>query len=201
MTRGTNLMQQLWFIIINYLYMFRASISLSSGVQVVCYCIWCSAQGVVAVVARSRCLVLCTVCKFITDMLPNYYLLLRFIYTHSPFCLGRQPQWARASSFTRFLDHIQRRTTIGRTPLDEWSARRWDLYLTTHNTCNRQTNIHAPDGLRTLNLSRQAAADPRLRPRGHWDRNSPFIIIHNLRDWLASCLGRLTLCDEDVHNG
>jgi len=49
------------------------------------------------------------------------------------------PQWARASSFTRFLDHTQRRTTVGRTPLDEWSARRRDLYLTTHNTHNRQT--------------------------------------------------------------
>jgi len=29
------------------------------------------------------------------------------------------PQWAKASSFTRFLDHIQRHTTVGRTPLDE----------------------------------------------------------------------------------
>jgi hypothetical protein len=29
------------------------------------------------------------------------------------------PQWAWASSFTRFLDHTQRRTTVGRTPLDE----------------------------------------------------------------------------------
>jgi hypothetical protein len=28
-------------------------------------------------------------------------------------------QWARASPFTKFLDHTQRRTTIGRTPLDE----------------------------------------------------------------------------------
>jgi hypothetical protein len=25
------------------------------------------------------------------------------------------PQWARSSSFTRFLDHTQRRTTVGRT--------------------------------------------------------------------------------------
>ena len=41
------------------------------------------------------------------------------------------------SSFTRFLYHTQRRTTVGRTPLDEWSARRRDLYLTTHNTHNR----------------------------------------------------------------
>ena len=51
------------------------------------------------------------------------------------------PQSAMASSFTRFLDHTQRRTTVGRTPLDEWSARRRDLYLTTHNTHNRQTSM------------------------------------------------------------
>jgi len=47
------------------------------------------------------------------------------------------PQWARAFSFTRFLDHTQRRTTVSRTPLDEWSARRRDLNLTTHNTHNK----------------------------------------------------------------
>ena len=29
------------------------------------------------------------------------------------------PQWARVSSFMRFLDHTQRRTKVGRTPLDE----------------------------------------------------------------------------------
>jgi len=33
-----------------------------------------------------------------------------------------------------------RRTTFVRTPLDEWSARRSDLYLTAHNTRNRQTS-------------------------------------------------------------
>ena len=50
------------------------------------------------------------------------------------------PQWARASSFTRFPDHTQRRATASRSPLDEWSARLRDLYLTTHNTHNRQTS-------------------------------------------------------------
>jgi hypothetical protein len=29
------------------------------------------------------------------------------------------PQWARASSFTAFLGHTRRRTTVGRIPLDE----------------------------------------------------------------------------------
>ena len=33
--------------------------------------------------------------------------------------------------------HTQRRTTVGRTPLDEWSARRRDLYLTTLTTDKR----------------------------------------------------------------
>jgi hypothetical protein len=51
------------------------------------------------------------------------------------------PHWSMASSFTRFLDHKQRRTTVGGTFLDEWSARHRDLYLTTHNTYNKQTSM------------------------------------------------------------
>jgi len=78
------------------------------------------------------------------------------------------PQWASASSFTRFLDHTKRRTTVARTPLDEWSARRRDLYLKTHNTYNKHPC--SPGGIRTHNHSRRAAIDLRLRPRGHWDR-------------------------------
>jgi len=34
-----------------------------------------------------------------------------------------------------------RHTTLGRTPLDVWSARLRDLYATTHNTHNRQTSM------------------------------------------------------------
>ena len=88
-------------------------------------------------------------------------------------CLWRcDPTRVMASSFLRFLDHTQRRTTFGITPVDEWSARRRDLYLTTHNTHNRQY-IHAPGGIRTHDLRRRAAADLRLRPRGHWNRPPP----------------------------
>jgi len=43
------------------------------------------------------------------------------------------------SSFLRFLYHTQRRITVDRSPLDDWSARRRDLYPTTQNTHNRQT--------------------------------------------------------------
>jgi len=53
------------------------------------------------------------------------------------------PQWAGSSSFTRSLDHTQGRTALSRTPLDEWSARRRYLYLTTLNT-HKQSDIHVP---------------------------------------------------------
>jgi hypothetical protein len=43
--------------------------------------------------------------------------------------------------FFMFLDHTQQRSTVGRTPLDEWSARRRVLYLTTHNTHNKQISM------------------------------------------------------------
>ena len=35
---------------------------------------------------------------------------------------------------------------------------------------SQETDIHAPGGIRIHNPSKRAAADPRLRPRGHWDR-------------------------------
>ena len=49
-----------------------------------------------------------------------------------------------------FLDHTQRRATVGRTPLDEWSACHRDLYLTTHNIHNRQTSM-TPVGFEPTN--------------------------------------------------
>ena len=59
--------------------------------------------------------------------------------------------------------------TLVRTPLDEWSAHRRDLYLITHNT--RQTSM-PPGGIRTCNPSKRAVADSSIRPLGHWDRPS-----------------------------
>jgi len=66
------------------------------------------------------------------------------------------------------LSHSGRHTTLGSTPLDGWSARRRDLYLTTHNTHKWETSI-SPGGIRTHNRSTRAAADPHLRSRGNWD--------------------------------
>jgi len=87
-----------------------------------------------------------------------------------------------ASSFLIFLDHTQRRTTVGMTPLYEWSARRRDLYLTTHDTHNRQISMR-PGGIRTHDLSRRAAADLRLRPRSYWDRQ---IVMYACWKWKST---------------
>ena len=100
------------------------------------------------------------------------------------FCCGAATQRGSWSPHSwGFLDHTQRRTTVGRTPLDEWPARRGDIYMTTHNTQNRQTSM-PPDGIRTHDFSRRAAADLRLRPRGHWDRpkkNSTYVFVSSER--------------------
>jgi len=58
------------------------------------------------------------------------------------FFLGRcGPTRSMVFSFLRCLGHAQRCTTVGRTPLDEWSLRRRDFYLTTHNTHKKQTSM------------------------------------------------------------
>ena len=46
---------------------------------------------------------------------------------------GPRPPQYRGFKITR------RHITLGKSPLDKWSARRRDLYLTTHNTHKRQT--------------------------------------------------------------
>ena len=51
------------------------------------------------------------------------------------------PTLVVVSSFSRFLDQTHRRTTFGRSPLDEGSTRRRDLYLTTYNNHNRHTSM------------------------------------------------------------
>ena len=83
-------------------------------------------------------------------------------WRHSP--SGPRPPHCRGFIITL------RHTTLSRTPLDWWSARRRDLYMTTHNTHKRLTSM-PPGGIRNHNASKRAAADPRLRPHGHYDRH------------------------------
>ena len=60
-----------------------------------------------------------------------------------------------ASSFAKFLDHTQQCTTVGRAPLDEWSARRRDLYLKTHKIYTRQTSMPPVGFEPTISASEQ----------------------------------------------
>jgi len=57
----------------------------------------------------------------------------------------------------RRLTIILRHTTIRRTPLPD---------NTQHS---QERDIHVPAGIRTHNLCKREAADPRVRPRGHWN--------------------------------
>jgi hypothetical protein len=43
---------------------------------------------------------------------------------------------------------------------------------------SQQINIHVPGGIRRHNLSRRAAEDLRLRPRGHWYRLNFIFTLH-----------------------
>jgi len=86
-------------------------------------------------------------------------------------------QWARASSFTKFLDHTQRRTTVSRTALDEWSASRRDLYLTTHDTHNRQISM-PPVGFETTISAGERPQTYALDPAATGTGNSFYSILH-----------------------
>jgi len=79
----------------------------------------------------------------LSNMIPSLFIL-SLILARPP--TPPPPQWAMATSFTRFLDHTQRRTTVSKTPLYEWSARRRDLYLKTHNIQNRHPSPLHPVG-------------------------------------------------------
>ena len=90
-----------------------------------------------------------------------------------------------------FLDHTQRRSTVGRTPLDEWSARRRDVYLTTHNTHNRQISMPPVGFERKISAGERPQAARLLRS---WVRIPPGA-------WIFVCcecrvLSGRGLCDE-----
>ena len=80
------------------------------------------------------------------------------------------PQWARASSFTRFLrshitTHHSRYDSSGRVISSSQKA------LPDNTQYSKETDIHAHGRIRTHDLSKRATVDLHLRPRGHWDRH------------------------------
>ena len=90
---------------------------------------------------------------------------LPFIFMARPPLPGSKPPHYPGFTITH-TTHTH--TTVGRTPLYEWSARCIDLYLATRDTHNRQTSM-PPDGILTHDLSRRGTTGPRLRTRGLWD--------------------------------
>jgi hypothetical protein len=97
--------------------------------------------------------------------------------TNSLFFKGQQPIVGQDLAHYWGFTITPRHTTLGRTPLDEWSATCIDLYLTTHNT-QQQTHIHAHGGIQTHDPSKRTAADPHLGPSGHWDRQQAHFIVY-----------------------
>ena len=135
----------IFYLFISILYVFRATQCSSSG------------ESIVSV----RHLVYVTL-----SLNDNFYIIV-FIkqftvgaVTLLPHCRtapgGSGPPLYRGSMITL------RHNTVGGISLDGWSDRRRYRYLTSHNTDKRQTDIHAPGGIRTHNPSKQAATDPRF---------------------------------------
>ena len=82
--------------------------------------------------------------KLIVFVCAAHYMLhfsLQWFITAILFLSALGPNAAHGHVIHEVSSHTQRRTTIGRTPLGQWSARRTDLYPTTHNTHKRQTSM------------------------------------------------------------
>jgi len=85
--------------------------------------------------------------------------------------IAQQPLVNKGIHFSEVTrSHSNRHTTIGRTPLDKWSARHRGYYLTTNNTQNRYTSV-SPAEFEPAVPAEWADADPRLRPRSHRGRS------------------------------
>ena len=89
------------------------------------------------------------------------------------------PTRVMASSFLRFSrSHNDAAQSVGLL----WTSDQLVAETSTrqHTQHSQQTDIHAPGGIRTHDLSRRAAADLRLRPRGHWDWHIKQLLAQNL---------------------
>jgi len=90
--------------------------------------------------------------------------------------------------------HSVTHTTLGKTPLDEWSARRRDLYLTTHNTHNRQTSM-SPAGFEPTIPASELC---RLMPYGRWDQLLVWLCVSLLFIFFVFTISSLfILCSDD----
>jgi len=107
----------------------------------------------------------------VNDTLVDHSSFYYYYYYYCCYYLARQPSVGQGLLIHPVSRSHSTHTTVGSTPLDERSACRRDLSLTTHNIHDRQTSMPLC-GIRTHNLSRPTAAELRLGPRGHCDRQS-----------------------------
>ena len=94
---------------------------------------------------------------------------IRWTQSAISFCLAQQPNGSQG----RLILEVSRTRTVTH-------HRRWDVSgegigpsqrpLSDNRQHSQQTDILAPGGVRTDNLSKRVAADPRLWPLGLWDQ-------------------------------
>jgi len=97
--------------------------------------------------------------------------LIDIIYQQILFFWHNSPHRARASSFLKFLDHTQWCTAVGRIHSGRIISS-LQRALPDNTQHSQQTNVNAPNGIQTHNLSRWSATNLLLRPRSHWDWHS-----------------------------
>jgi hypothetical protein len=97
-----------------------------------------------------------------------YMYVCRYVCMYIPW--RNSPQWAKASSLSTLRDHTQVDThTHSRHDSSERVISPSQRPLPDNTQHSQQRDIHARAGIRTHNPSKQVAADPCVRPRGHWD--------------------------------
>jgi hypothetical protein len=100
------------------------------------------------------------------------------------FFVALRPNAGHSLLLLEVLDYTQQHTTVGRTPLCECLTLRRNLWQNITLTADKHPCLR---GIRTHDLSRQADADPRLIPRGQWDRLKKKICQHIF--WGRGCRG------------
>ena len=101
------------------------------------------------------------------------------------FSCNKSPYWARAFSLSKLQGHTQSVDSVGLFGLVMSSTRR---PLPDKTLYPQETDIHAAGGIRTCNPSKWVAADPRLRPSGHWDHLFCILVqqrhVTRITNWL-----------------
>jgi hypothetical protein len=95
--------------------------------------------------------------------------------------MALQPRSGLGLLFWGFLITHTIRHTVGLLWTSDQPVTETSTYTGQHNIWTQETNIHVPSGIRTRDPSNQAAAELRLRPRGHWDRHRKTCVYMEIR--------------------